>query len=47
MVSLPRATVVPGKVFETTGVDYIGLIQLLGKRGRHKLVLQAYIAIFV
>ncbi len=47
MTSLPHTKVVPGMVFETIGVDSTGLIQLFGKGGRHKVVLQVYIAIFV
>ena len=47
MASLPKARVVPGKVFQETGVDYAGPIKIIGKGGRHKVFYKAYIALFV
>jgi hypothetical protein len=49
MASLPKARVVPGKVFQTVGIDYAGPFNLLVNqgRGRHRVTQKAYVAIFV
>lgn len=47
MASLPKARVVPARPFTTTGVDYAGPFQMLEIRGRRKVPIKAYLAIFV
>ncbi|XKL65471.1 hypothetical protein PGB90_008891 [Kerria lacca] len=47
MASLPKNRVVPNKPFTVTGLDYAGPFAILSKGGRHKVMVKAYIAIFV
>lgn len=49
MAALPKARVVPSKVFQNVGIDYAGPIKLLirGGRGLRKIEKKAYLAVFV
>lgn len=47
MANLPKARVVPSRPFLKCGVDYAGPIQLLRLKDRGKVILQAYICVFV
>ena len=47
MAPLPKSRVTPSKPFAITGVDYAGPLSIVGKGGRHKVMVKAYIAVFV
>lgn len=47
MANLPKQRVVPSRAFHVTGVDYAGPYSIIGKGGRHRVYVKAYVAIFV
>lgn len=47
MGNLPRERVTPNSLFHITGVDYAGPVKVKCHGGRHKIIMKAYIALFV
>lgn len=47
MASLPKTRISPARPFTVSGIDYAGPFSIIGKGGRHKVLVKAYIAVFV
>ena len=47
MANLPKQRITPSRAFENTGTDYAGPFSIIGKGGRHKVYIKAYVCIFV